>query len=295
MNASAAAPQRLASAAAALMGIQVGAAMVASRFALRHAGVSELALLRYALALLVVLPAALKLGTRRWPVRDLLPVALLGVAQFAVVVLLLNVALERLPSGLAALLFTTAPLQGLLLAVVLGQERLTWPKAAGAILALVGVGLALAAPLPPGAGLAPVLAALGSASATALCSVLYRPYLARYPAAQVGAVAMSASVAVLLAPAIATGLLGARRHLPPSTWGAIAFVGVGSGVGYLLLLWALQRAEASRVTLFLALGPVVALLLGAALLGEAVNAAAIAGTGLVVAGIATAHRPPPAP
>lgn len=282
----------LASAAAALMGVQVGAAMVASRYALQFVGVADLALLRYALALLVILPAALRLGVPRWPTRDLLPVALLGVMQFAVVILLLNLALERLPAGLAALLFTTAPLQGLLLAVALRQERLTWTKAAGALLALAGVALALDAPLPPGIGPLPVLAALGSALAVALCSVLYRPYLARYPVPQVGAVAMTASVAVLLLTALASGSGGSGHPLPPPIWGAIAFVGIGSGVGYLLLLWVLRHTEASRVTLFLALGPIVALLLGGALLGEGITLGAIAGTGLVVAGIMIAHRLP---
>jgi drug/metabolite transporter (DMT)-like permease len=277
------------------MGVQVGAAMVASRYALQDVGIADLALLRYALALLVILPAALRLGIPRWPTRDLLPVALLGVMQFAVVILLLNLALERLPAGLAALLFTTAPLQGLLLAVALRQERLTWAKTAGALLALAGVALALGAPLPPGIGPLPVLAALGSALAAALCSVLYRPYLARYPVPQVGAVAMTASVAVLLLPALGPGLLRSGRHLPPPTWGAIAFIGLGSGVSYLLLLWALQHTEASRVTLFLALGPIVALLLGGVLLGEAITLGAVAGTALVFAGLAVAHRRPSRP
>lgn len=285
------ATRSLASGAAALMGIQVGAAMVASRYALHDLGVTSLALLRYALALIIILPAALRLGARRWPARDLLPVAALGVTQFAVVILLLNLALERLPAGLAALLFTTAPLQGLLLAVALHRERLNWAKVAGVLLALVGVALALAAPLPPGVGTAPVLAALASALAAALCSVLYRPYLARYPVAQVGAVAKAASVAVLLVAAVASGLPVAARPLPPTTWEAVAFIGFSSGVGYLLLLWALRHAEASRVTLFLALGPIAALLLGGALLGEAVTPGAMVGAGLVVAGLAVAHRP----
>lgn len=292
-SAGSAAPQPLASAAAALMGVQVGAAMVASRYALHDIGVTDLALLRYALALLVLLPAALGLGPPRWPARDLLAVALLGVTQFAVVILLLNLALERLPAGLAALLFTTAPLQGLLLAVALRQERLTAAKVVGALLALAGVGLALAGPLPHAAGPGPVLAALGSALAAALCSVLYRPYLGRYPVAQVGVVAMTASVAVLLAPALGAGLLGATRRLPAATWEAVAFVGISSGVGYLLLLWALSHTEASRVTLFLALGPIAALLLGGVLLGEAVTFGAVAGAALVIAGLAVAHRRPP--
>jgi drug/metabolite transporter (DMT)-like permease len=66
-------------------------------------------------------------------------------------------------------------------------------------------------------------------------------------------------------------------------------------VSYLLLLWALQHTEASRVTLFLALGPIVALLLGGVLLGEAITLGAVAGTALVFAGLAVAHRRPSRP
>ncbi|MEJ2666328.1 MAG: DMT family transporter [Deinococcales bacterium] len=276
--------------AAAGTGVQVGAAMVASRFALHALGSADLALLRYALALALVLPAALAARRRRWARRDVLPVALLGITQFGVVIVLLNLSLERLPAGLAALLFTTAPLQALLLASAIGQERLTRLKVVGALVALAGVALALDAPLSVGGGALAVVAALSSAFAAALCSVLYRPYLARYPVPQVGAVAMAAAVTVLLVPAAADGLARTAPGLSAATWQAVAFVGVSSGVGYLLWLWALGRAEASRVTLFLALGPITALLLGAAFLSEPLRAHALEGAALVALGLAVAHR-----
>jgi len=277
--------------AAAGTGVQVGAAMVASRYALHALGSADLALLRYALALALVLPAALAVRQRSWARRDVLPVALLGITQFGVVIVLLNLSLERLPAGLAALLFTTAPLQALLLASAIGQERLTRLKVVGALVALAGVALALDAPLSVvGGGALAVVAALSSAFAAALCSVLYRPYLARYPVPQVGAVAMAAAVAVLLVPAATDGLARTAPGLSGATWQAVAFVGVSSGVGYLLWLWALGRAEASRVTLFLALGPITALLLGAAFLSEPLRAHALEGAALVALGLAVAHR-----
>lgn len=278
--------------AAAATGVQVGAAMVASRYALHALGSADLALLRYALALVLVLPAALAVRRRRWARRDVMPIALLGITQFGVVILLLNLSLERLPAGLAALLFTTAPLQALLLASAFGQERLTRLKLVGALLALIGVALALDVPLSVSGSALAVVAALLSAFAAALCSVLYRPFLARYPVPQVGALAMAASVAVLLVPAAADGLVRTAPGLTAATWEAVAFVGASSGIGYLLWLWALGRAEASRVTLFLALGPVTALLLGAAFLSEPLHAHALEGAALVALGLAVAHRKP---
>lgn len=290
MSAGVGGARNMATLAAAATGVQVGAAMVGSRYALAQLGPADLALLRYALALAMVLPVALATRAGGWSRRDLAAVSLLGVTQFGVVILLLNLALERLPSGLAALLFTTAPLQALLLAAAARQERLTWTKVVGALLALLGVALALDAPLPAGAGLPAIVAALGSAFAAALCSVLYRPFLQRYAVAQVGAVAMAASVAVLLVPAAADGLVNAVPHVGRATWGAVAFVGASSGVGYLLWLWALRHADASRVTLFLALGPITAMVLGAALLGERLTVHALGGTLLVALGLAAAHR-----
>ena len=104
-------------------GVQVGAAMVATRFA----------------------------------PRDLPPIALLGIGQFGILVALLNVGLRTVPAGQAAIIFATFPLQTMLLAALLGHEKLSARKSAGAAL--------LGEPATPLAllGLATVTGALGLA------------------------------------------------------------------------------------------------------------------------------------
>ena len=78
----------------------------------------------------------------------------------------------------------------------------------------------------------------------------------------------------------------ARVPLVSATgWAAIVFIGISSGVGYFLWLWALRHAAASNVTLFLALSPLTAMLLGGLLLHEALPPALIVALLLVALGL----------
>jgi drug/metabolite transporter (DMT)-like permease len=67
---------------------------------------------------------------------------------------------------------------------------------------------------------------------------------------------------------------------------------VSSGIGYYLWLWALRHASPTRVTVFLALSPITATLLGALALGEPVSSQLVAGLACVVLGLWVAHREP---
>ncbi|HEV8457721.1 MAG TPA: DMT family transporter, partial [Methylomirabilota bacterium] len=137
------------------------------------------------------------------------------------------------------------------------------------------------------------LAVFASALSGAVCSVLYRPYLRKYPALPVSAFAMLASVAFL---AVLAGGEGFFRSLPRFTaggWLAVAFIGVGSGVGYFLWLWALNHTTPTRVTVFLALSPLTAAWLGSLILGEPVSPMFALGLGGIALGLWLAHWPAP--
>ncbi|BBK43117.1 membrane protein [Allostella vacuolata] len=274
--------------AAGFTGVQVGAAMVATRFVIADVGPASLALLRYAIGFLCLLPVLLATGgTLRMAGRDVLPVAGLGIVQFGVLIALLNVGLAHIPAGRASLVFSTFPLLTMLAAAALGRERLTAAKTAGVLLTILGVGLALADRIGPGpaAGWLGEGAVLGAALCGAVCTVLYRPYVARYSALPVGAAAMLASVAFLAVLALGEDIAGALPRVTLAGWGAILFIGLGSGAGYVLWLWALARTTPTRVTVFLGLGPVTATLLGALLLAEPVGWLPLAGLAAVVLGL----------
>jgi drug/metabolite transporter (DMT)-like permease len=192
-----------------------------------------------------------------------------------------------------ALIFATFPLLTMLFAAALGHERLTREKSAGVGLTIAGVALALGdkafATGETGAWLGEA-AVFASAASGALCSVLYRPYLRKYPTLSVSALAMLASVAFLALPAAGEGFFAALPALTTAGWSAVLFIGLSSGVGYWLWLWALGHTTPTRVTVFLALSPITAALLGALLLRERVSLLVLGGLVGVIAGLWLAHR-----
>jgi drug/metabolite transporter (DMT)-like permease len=285
--------EALALAAAAATGVQVGAAMVATRFVVHDIGPASLAFLRYAIAVLCLVPPVLMSARVRFAMRDLLIVMALGIVQFGVLIALLNFGLQFISSTRAALLFSTFPLMTMIIAACLGREPLGRTKVAGVVLTIIGVGVALGEGLitesAVGEGTGALLV-LAAALCGAICSVLYRPYLARYPTLPVGAWAMLASVMFLAAPAGVEGLFTQVPHLPLAGWMAVLFIGLSSGVGYALWLWALKHTTPTQVTVFLSLSPVTAALLGVWILGEPFTSGVLLGLAGVVAGLWLATR-----
>jgi drug/metabolite transporter (DMT)-like permease len=278
------------SAAAAATGVLVGSAIVATRFVIDQSTPLSLALLRYLIGFCVLLPPALFSARVRLERRDLLPIGLLGIAQFGILITLLNYALELIPAARAALIFATLPLLAMVLAWGLRLEPLSVAKTAGVLLTIVGVGLGLGEKaVQPGAaaqgGWLGELAALGSALTGAACSVLYRPYLRRYPTLPVSAIAMLAAIGFLAVLAAGDGFFDHLPQFSVGGWLAVLFIGTSSGVGYFLWLWALKHDTPTRVTVFLALSPVTAAVLGMLLLGEAMTLLTVAGLVCVALGL----------
>src|SRR5438046_8061782 len=212
----------LAAAAAAATGVQVGSAMVATRFVVDQTGPTSLALLRYVIGFFCLLPVVwLSAGPVRFARRDVLPIAGLGITQFGILIAVLNYGLRYIPSGRAALIFATFPLLTMVLAAALGHERLTLPKILGVLLTIAGVGLALGEKAIQGGGAhawTGELAVFASAVCGAVCSVLYRPYLLTYPALPVSAFAMLASVGFLSLLAAGEGFFAPVPRFTPVGW-----------------------------------------------------------------------------
>lgn len=290
--------------AAAATGVQVGAAIVASRFVVAEVPPLTLALLRYAIGFACLLPFFLKsfmasaldgkarVALKNIAIADWLAMAALGTGQFAVLIALLNFGLQHIGAGQAALIFSLFPLLTLLLSGALGRERISAALLAGVLLSISGVALSLWPKLQaphPGHwwGEAAVLA---SAGVGALCSVLYRPYLQRYPTLAVSSFAMLVSVLFL-------GLLALTENWPArvmalglQSWTVVALIGISSGIGYFWWLYALKHESPTRVTVFLALNPLTAALLGVFFLGEALSPWSAAAIFLIASGLWLATR-----
>jgi drug/metabolite transporter (DMT)-like permease len=276
--------------AAAVTGVQVGAAITATRYVAGDISPASLAFLRYAIGVACLVPAIALAPRVRFARADIVPIALLGIAQFGVLIALLNYGLKTVPAGRGALILASFPLLTLIFAALAGHERITLPKLAGILLTLAGVAFALGDKIGGTGTLTGEIAILLSAVTGALCSVLYRPYLRRYPTLPVSAFAMAAAAGALLAPAALDDLFAAPAHLSATAWAAIVFIGLSSGGGYVLWLWALRMIAATRVTVFLALSPITAAVFGVLFLGEPVTAGMIAGVICVAAGLWVANR-----
>jgi drug/metabolite transporter (DMT)-like permease len=276
----------------------VGAAIVASRFVVAEVPPLTLALLRYAIGFLCLLPFALPL-LREWrrllQPRDLLAMAALGTGQFGILVALFNWGLQRVAAGPAALIFSLFPLLTLLLAAARGNERITPRLLAGVLLSIAGVALSLlpklqADPLGSWRG---ELAILAAAAVGALCSVLYRPYLQRYPTLPVSAFAMLASVAFLAVAALLESWPLRVGLLPAGAWAVVGFIGLSSALGYFWWLYALKHESPTRVSVFLALNPVTAALLAWGVLAEPLPPQLLAALALIATGLWLATREAP--
>jgi drug/metabolite transporter (DMT)-like permease len=263
-------------------------------------------MLRYAIGFLCLLPFVFKpwgsvtIGKKTWsavarlPLADVLAMAALGLGQFAILIALLNFGLQHIGAAQAALIFSLFPLLTLLLSAVLGREPISTRLLLGVLLSIAGVALSMAPKLSHvSSGLWwGELAVLASACVGAICSVFYRPYLQRYPTLNVSAFAMLASVLFLAALALQEDWPARVPNLLAQTWAVVTFIGASSGIGYFLWLYALKHESPTRVTVFLALNPLTAALLGALLLHEMLDGWLMGAIALIGAGLWLATRRP---
>lgn len=279
--------------AAAGTGVQVGAAMVATRSVVDDIDPVSLTFLRYLIGAGLLVPIArrtTRIGVER---RHIPIVAVIGLVQFGLLVVLLNMGLRSVPAAQGAIIFAMSPLLALALGIVMGQERLSVRKVTGIFVALTGLAIVLGPDVVRSSDRLSItgeLLVLGSAACAAVASVWSRPYVRRYGALPVSALAMIATVLVLILPALAAGLLGQVANATMNRAGAIIFLGISSGVGYIMWLYALKTVTASTVTTFLMLGPVTALVAGAFLLDEPVTSAAVLGMAVLGVGLWVTSR-----
>jgi len=274
----------------AVTGVQVGAAIAATRSVVDAIDPVSLTFLRYLIGIVCLAPFVPRAGLLRFRARDLPPIAALGLVQFGVLIVLLTIGLKTVPAAPGSLIFATSPLFALALGIGLGRERWSAGKTAGIGLAMVGLAIVLGPSVLRLSGSAPgYLAIAGAAGCAAIASVWSRPYVRRYGALPVSVVA---TVSMLAVPALVSGVSNDVSGLTGSDVAALLFLGIGSGIGYVMWLYALKSIAASTVTSYLMLGPVTALLAGALLLGEPLTVYAITGTVVLAAGLWMMTRSP---
>ena len=188
------------------------------------------------------------------------------------------------PSGVAAVLLATLPLDTLLLEMlVFRQQRFRWPLLLATLLGFGGVVVLL---LPHGGEhfpLLPCLAILAGAACWSTGSVLSRSL--RLPRSQplTAGATMMLGGGVLLA---LSGLMGELRpwpHVSLRAGAALAYLIVfGSLVGFTAFVWLLSRMPATRVASHAYVNPVVAVALGYFVAGERITGRMLVGAAVIV-------------
>lgn len=264
-----------------------GTSVVATRFLMGALDPATLGVFRFGIGCVLLLPVVLALRSPWPPRRDLPAVILLGLLFFAAFPFLFNAALAHTTAARGALALSIQPLLTLAVGAALGVERLAPRKAAGVLLAMAGVALALGAGLadaPPRAWLGDLLM-VGATGCGALYNVWLRPLVRRSSPLSLSVVGMAAGACGLAALALTTRP-AALPVLDPAGWAAVLYLGViGGALTFFLWVFALGRTTPTRVAISVAVNPVVAALLGVFMLGEPLGWPLLAGLAAVAAGI----------
>jgi drug/metabolite transporter (DMT)-like permease len=265
-----------------------GTAAAVTRYLVGDADPLTLAVLRWGIGFLCVLPVALLLRAR-WPMRrDWPAVAALGICFFGLFFIFYNIAVGYTTAARASLALSTLPLQTMLIGALLGAEPLTLRKSAGVGIAMLGVFAALAS----GLSRAPAGAWRGELIMTAavLCMAVYnvlsRPLMLRSSALGFLAVGMGFGTAALTLAGVATGRISVLADFGPPQWIAGAYLGVGGGaLAFILWVLALQRATPTQVANTMTLNPIAAALLATQLVDEPITLNLVIGVIAVCLGI----------
>ncbi len=193
----------------------------------------------------------------------------------------------HLPSGLAALLVAAVPLWVVLLRAA-ARDRPTRGTLVGVAVGFVGLAvLLLPGARPTGVTVGPVLLVLGSSTLWATGSVV---------AGRVDLPADPLVTTVVQMLGGATGfwvvglLSGESPHLHDVRASSVVAFGYlvvfGSIVAFTAFSWLLSTAPVSLVSTYAYVNPVVAVLLGAAFVGEQISATTLVGGAITVAAVA---------
>jgi drug/metabolite transporter (DMT)-like permease len=277
---------------------------IAAKVGLRHLPAPMMASFRVFLAGMTMAPVyflCLRLPTfaqtarardRGFSGRDLWTFVYLGFFGVVVNQLCFTLGLRYTSVSHAAVIVGMGPVYALILAVLSGLEKATVHKIVGMGIALVGVGV-----LASENGLSPHSSSLMGDAITMTGSLGFAMYvvLGKRVAAKYDALTMTAfnhfAGAVLVSPIVfyesmRMGGWSQWRQVPGSAWCAVLYMAVfSSAVAYVVYFWLLQYLEASQLTAFTYLLPVLATILGIVWLGERGSLVQVVGAVLALFGV----------
>ena len=281
-----------------LLGLIWGSSFLWIKIAVREIGPFTLVAFRLLFGLIGLL-AIMRLQRQTFP-RDrriLLAFLFLGVFNTALPFVLISWGETSIDSALASILNGTMPLFTIVIAHFwLHDERITLTRLGGLIVGFVGVVVLVSRNAGSGGvtgnNMLGQLAVLAAAASYATAATFTRKHLrGQRPLVQATMVVMIADALIWLLVPVADRPL--RLPTLPLTWLALAWLGLlGSCLAYLLYFYLINAWGATRAALVTYVFPVVGVILGIVLLQETADWRLIAGSLLVVSGIAIVNFKP---
>ena len=282
----------LAGVAAALLGSVIGGtALAATRFAVGSLDPLDIAMFRYSIGALVLLPFAFGAVRKLQSHGDLAATIGLALLFFALYPYTFALALAHTTAVRGSLALSTMPLLTLAFAILLRREAFSWQRLSGVLIAVGGLAFVLSpkigAPLPT--AWKGDLIMVAAAAMQAVYNVLSRPYIHRIGALTFTAFCMPIGALALLLVCSVGDSKGQFADLTGPAWGAMVYLGVFGGA-LLWVLWSigLRFATPTLVALTNTVNTLTASFLGAVVLGEPIGPEFFVGLFAVLLGIGLA-------
>ncbi|MGY3236391.1 MULTISPECIES: DMT family transporter [unclassified Bradyrhizobium] len=267
-------------------------AFVAGKIGVTHCPPLILLAARFSLAGILILGATAIRGDWSLSWRDALIFAVLGIANNALYLGLGYTGLQSVSAGLGGLIVSANPVFTAALAALLLGEGMTWRKASGLLLGIIGVTLIVWHRLTVGTdslhGIMFTLASLASIVAGTILFKLFAPKGSLW----IGNGVQNLAAGIVLTPVAFTFADGHAIDVTPSLIGAFAFLVLGGSIlAYWLWFHLLKVCGATAASAYHFLMPPLGMLFAFLVLGEHVEARDLLGIIPVALGIYLVTRP----
>ena len=208
---------------------------------------------------------------------------LFGLFSFAISYGFLYWGLTRVSAGMASVMFATIPLITQLIAVPIGQERMTWKGILGALIVIAGISVVFVEQLRFDIPLVYLGSVLLGVVSSALSGIVVKYYPRSHPVST-NVVGMGLGAILLL---LLSFFSGEPQVLPAlsSTWLALGWLVFSSIVGFVLIVWLLSRWSATATSYIGVMTPLVTVVVASLLAGETPTLTFLAGSLMVLSGV----------
>lgn len=267
-------------------------AFVAGKIGVTHCPPPILLAARFSLAGILILGATLVRGDWSLSWRDVLIFAVLGIANNALYLGLGYTGLQSVSAGLGGLIVSANPVFTAALAALLLGEGMTWRKASGLLLGIIGVTLIVWHRLSVGTdSLHGIIFTLASLASIVAGTILFK-LLAPRGSLWIGNGVQNLAAGIALTPVALTFADIHAIDFTPSLIGAFAFLVLGGSIlAYWLWFHLLKVCGATAASAYHFLMPPLGMLFAFLVLGEHVEARDLLGIIPVALGIYLVTRP----